>query len=185
MSSLVPETGFAQGASGAANVYDTSPSGLGLSPSYLAGNANAAATSVSGSNAQLAYVEVTSPVTISATSEGTANTVATAPSLTFNGTTTVVVEFFAPQWVSPAAVSDSFLVIYEDGASIGWIGVMHNTSSSEVASMPVLVKKEIVPTAAAHVFSVRAYVTSGSGRVDGGTGGVAAYNPCFIRIATV
>lgn len=36
MSSFVPETGFAQGASVVGPVYDTSPAGLGLSPSYLA-----------------------------------------------------------------------------------------------------------------------------------------------------
>lgn len=35
---------FAKGASGADNVYDTSPAGLGLSPSYLAGGATATAS---------------------------------------------------------------------------------------------------------------------------------------------
>ena len=41
---FVPETGFTQGAAGAANVYDTSPSGLGLSPAYLSQGASASAT---------------------------------------------------------------------------------------------------------------------------------------------
>lgn len=44
MSSLTPETGFAQGASGPTEVYDTSPAGLGLSPAYLAPGASASAT---------------------------------------------------------------------------------------------------------------------------------------------
>lgn len=44
MSSLVPETGWAQGASGGPDVFDTSPAGLGLSPAYLA-SASASASS--------------------------------------------------------------------------------------------------------------------------------------------
>ena len=46
MSSLVPETQWAQGASGVGNVYDTSPAGLGLSPAYLS-SATASASSAS------------------------------------------------------------------------------------------------------------------------------------------
>lgn len=48
MSSLYPETNWAQGASGGNDIYDTSPAGLGLSPSYLA-SASASASSASGS----------------------------------------------------------------------------------------------------------------------------------------
>lgn len=48
MSSLVPETGWAQGASGADNVYDTSPSGLGMNPTYLASSSSSATASSSG-----------------------------------------------------------------------------------------------------------------------------------------
>jgi hypothetical protein len=44
VSSLVPSTSFAQGASGEANVFDTSPAGLGMNPSYLAGGASASAS---------------------------------------------------------------------------------------------------------------------------------------------
>lgn len=40
---------FAKGASGATNVYDTSPTGLGISPAYLAPGASASATSTSAS----------------------------------------------------------------------------------------------------------------------------------------
>lgn len=40
---------FAKGASGATNVYDTSPTGLGISPAYLAPGASASATSTSSS----------------------------------------------------------------------------------------------------------------------------------------
>jgi len=52
VTSLVPETGFAQGASGPANVYDTSPAGLGLSPSYLAPGASASASSAGAAAVQ-------------------------------------------------------------------------------------------------------------------------------------
>lgn len=48
MSSLIPETHWAQGASGAGNVYDSSPSGLGVSPSWLAPGAKAEATATGG-----------------------------------------------------------------------------------------------------------------------------------------
>lgn len=40
---------FAKGASGPANVYDNSPTGLGINPSYLAGGATASASAAAGS----------------------------------------------------------------------------------------------------------------------------------------
>lgn len=176
---------FVKGASGPPTVYDNSPAGLGLSPSYLSQGAAASASAVSGSNAQLSYTEFTASVTINATTEATANTIVTAPSLTFDGTTNVIVEFSAPQWVSPAVVSDSFLVLYEDGASLGLIAVAHNAAAADVLSVPVHRAKQIAPAAAAHVFSVRGYVSSGSGRIDGGLGGAGNYNPGFIRIVKI
>jgi hypothetical protein len=42
---------FTKGASGASNVYDTTPAGLGITPSYLAGGATASSTSLSGGSA--------------------------------------------------------------------------------------------------------------------------------------
>jgi len=131
---------------------------------------------------ELGYTEYTANVAISATTEATANTVVTAPAITFNGTTVALVKFYAPG-VETGATAASHIVIclYLDGTSIGFFGQV-TTPAAAVTVAPVNLERRVTPAAGSRTYSVRAYRITSNGQVYGGTGGAANYMPGFIRI---
>ncbi len=136
-----------------------------------------------GGGAEIDYVQYTSNVSITATSEATANTVATATATAFDGSTIVYIEFFAPTAQTPAVSSENLLfALYDGSSSIGLIGQVTNTNSATLQRTPVFMSRRLTPSAATHTYSIRAYVGSGTGSVNGGSGGAAAYMPGYIRI---
>lgn len=128
---------------------------------------------------EYAYNDVQSgTISITATTEGTATTVVTASAVTFDGSTPVVIEFYAP-YVSKGTTFTR-VYLYDGSNSIGFIG--HVDASGGV---PFRVARRLTPSAASHTYSIRASVDAGTGSVIGGAGGLAAYMPAFIRITKV
>jgi hypothetical protein len=133
------------------------------------------------------YVEKTSSTSITATTEGTADTVVTGSAVTYDGSTVVLIEFFSPS-VRPAtdAVADRAVTVtlYDGSSSIGIWGQTITPSQND-DNKPFYLARRLTPSAAAHTYSVRAYVSGGTGTVSGGAGGAAAAMPAFIRITKV
>lgn len=128
----------------------------------------------------LSYTEITSNVSVTATTEATANAVVTAPAITFDGATPVIIEFFAP-YATPGGVA-SLYSIWKDGAtSLGYAAA--NISGSATYMPGWNARKRFTPTNAAHTYSVAAFVGSGTGTIAAGAGGVAVANPAFIQIS--
>lgn len=129
-----------------------------------------------------AYNEYQSNVSVTATSEGTANTVITAPasgSLTFDGATLIWVEFFCIAAVT-SAVSLRF-ALFQDGTSLGTLGEVTIGSGNDD---PIYLKRRFTPTAGAHTFSVRGYNTSaGTATLAAGIGGAGTNLPGYIMIS--
>ena len=75
---------------------------------------------------ELAYAEITANVNVTAISEATAQTVVTAPAITLDGATPILVEFYSPL-VSPAATAPLFLVLFDGSTAQGF---MAGTQSS-------------------------------------------------------
>lgn len=142
------------------------------------------------SGALLGYGEKTSATSITATTEGTANTIATATAVALDGLTRIRIEAGAPSWVSPSAVS-LLVVLYaaKDGgaaASLGfWASYLNATASTaEILTTGGALLQYLTPAAGSWVYSLRAYVTSGTGTVNAGAGGApGAECPAFIAIA--
>lgn len=128
------------------------------------------------------YVQKTSQTAISATTEATANTVVTGSAVTYDGSTVVEIEFYAPYFEAPGS-QNARIALYDGSSSIGIWAVL--TPSSSTSRVPVCLKRRLTPSAAAHTYSVRAYVDSGAAVVDGGAGGSGARMPAFIRITKV
>lgn len=132
------------------------------------------------------YVEFTSSVNITATTEGTANTVVTSSSVTYDGTP-VWIEVWAPFATPDHGGATSILVgvLRDDtaGASIGKAPVISNGSlSNDHYSQPSL-RRRLTPSAGARVYSFRAYVSNAAGgQVAAGAGGSGNYMPGYIRI---
>jgi hypothetical protein len=130
---------------------------------------------------EYAYTEFTSTVSVTATTEAGATTIVTAPAVTLDGSTIVMVEFFSPA-VAPAAGAGNFVqMVLFDGTSIGIAG----TVSPSSGSIPVVIRRRLTPSAGAHTYSMRGYVNAGTATAVGGIGGGGAALPGFIRVTKV
>lgn len=134
---------------------------------------------------ELAYNEYTSDVTVTATTEATANTVVTASAVTFDGATQAIIEFFTPWADQPATPATLKFWLYDGSSSIGQTGMYASSSANGGTTslyLPVYLSRRLTPSAASHTYSIRASVTSGTGTVHGGAGGAGVLVPGFIRI---
>lgn len=131
----------------------------------------------------LDYVEFTSSVSITATSEATANTVVTGSAFTFDGSTPVWIEAFFPSILTPASsAASSRVYLYDGSSSIGRLATFTNTTQTAAQRWGgIYLVRKLTPSNAAHTYSIRADVTTGSGTVEAGAGGNAAVMPGFIR----
>lgn len=129
---------------------------------------------------ELAYTEFTANVLCTATTEATANTVVSASAVTFDGSTAVVIEFFASDYdATDAPVFELFL--YDGASSIGKVHRRHVTTANSMGA--ITVSRRLTPSAASHTYSIRGSVSSGSGvSVKAGAGGSGAVVPGYIRI---
>lgn len=132
---------------------------------------------------ELNYTQITSSVNLTATTEATANTIVTASAVTFDGSTTAIIEFFANSIQTPA-VNSSFVVLalYDGASSIGFFAFIQNPAAANPISVPVTLSRRLTPSAAAHTYSIRGYVSGGTGVVAAGAGTIGVNAPAFIRI---
>lgn len=145
-------------------------------PTY---NAQAAA----GLPSSVAYAEITGNVSITATTEATATVVATAPTFTPNGIDAFWIEFYSPDVTVAANAGGNAITfcLYDGAASIGFIGVVSSGGTTALDST-VRVARKLIPTAAAHTYSIRAFRTNANCTVNAGVGGLAANQPAYINI---
>lgn len=128
----------------------------------------------------LSYDEFSVPVSITATTEGTANLVLTSSAAGCSGGA-VRVEFFSPAVDSGSPGADSMkFVLQQDGVDIGLFAQVYSPSSEDL--IPVHLVRRLVPAAGAHTFSVRAFVSAGTGSVAAGVGTAGNLLPGFIWV---
>lgn len=126
---------------------------------------------------EYAHNEFTANTTITATTEAGAQQVRDASAVTFDGATAAIIEFFAPYIANPAAAV-MLLALYDGAASIG---IFAQTALGG-NGMPMLLRRRLTPSATSHTYSVRAWVSSGSGTVFAGAGGAGLMVPGYLRI---
>jgi len=128
------------------------------------------------------YIEKGSSVSPTATTEGTADVVLTANAVTFDGSTSIWVEFFA-ETVRPTATAAATisLYLYLDGATTGRWSLITNPATATFG-VPVLLRRRLTPASGSRQYSVRAAVSSGTGFVSGNPGGSGSTQPMYLRI---
>lgn len=135
---------------------------------------------------ELDYVQKTTDTSITQTAEASADTIVTSSTLSYDGSTTVIIEFYS--WsVTTQATSSVFNTVYlfADGSSIGQFGRVRTVAGVGFAAS-MLVRRRITPSAGSHTYSVRATTTSGTSTVGGGAGtGTNTPQPAYIRITRV
>lgn len=135
---------------------------------------------------ELDYAQFTSPVSPTATTEATANTIVTGAAKTYSGTLIVVLEFFAPR-VRPDDSSNAQMVfsLWDGSTDTGQIAYVGNPPSATSPQHSVYGKRRFTPSAATHTYSIRAHVSAGTGYVGAGAGGAGVLVPGFMRITRI
>jgi len=132
---------------------------------------------------QFDYVPITSNVTVSGTS-GAQQTAITGNSVTYDGTTRVKVEFYAPV-IEPAAATNAFVAVeLWDGSTDLCELVGSNVPANGTLDLPASGYVFITPSAGTHQYIIKTYrQTSGSnGLIAAGTGTGGSFAPAFLRV---
>lgn len=133
---------------------------------------------------ELAYVQATAAHNITATAAGAATTVLTAPALTLDGATPILIAGFFPAIACPTvAASATVIDLYDGGTIVGRFITITNPVATQL-SITAVGEYALTPSAGSHTYSLRAWATSTSGtpRIEAGAGGAGAYQPMFLRI---
>lgn len=136
---------------------------------------------------EIDYVEITSPVSVTATSAATADTCITGSAITYDGSTIIMVQFFAPYVTTVAASAAGWLVELYDGATnIGAFEQVTSQTSVSILRMGASGSRRLTPSNASHTYSIRMWTTTaGTASFGAGAGGAGNYLPAFIRITKV
>lgn len=132
------------------------------------------------------YTEKTADVSVTNTTEGTADTVVTSGSVSFDGSTAIYIEFYCPR-VSVAAVAGANIIIllYEDSTLLGRLAVLVNSSASGALDLPVMARRRRTPSNASHTYTIKATRGSDNGTLYFASGGTGDELPGYIRITKV
>ena len=130
----------------------------------------------------LATVSVTSNVTVTATTEATAAAIATLPAITFDGATPMKIEFYCGLTSLSVVAATGQTSVWDSSTEVNKYTYIDQTYTSNVG---VAIFLPITPTAAAHTYSVRGWVSSGNNIYYAGTvgGGAGVYGPIYMAIS--
>jgi hypothetical protein len=125
------------------------------------------------------YVQITSPVSVTGTSEGGATTVITGGSVSYDGSTDIMVEFYSPDLQNNGS---AFCILHLwDGASVlGRLGIYAGSNGQRWPGG--IMSRRLTPSAGSHQYIIKGQVDASSSTVGAGAGGSAAYMPAFIRV---
>lgn len=129
------------------------------------------------------YLEKASNSAVSATTEAAASTIHTSNAVTYDGSTTIWIEFWAP-YVDVAANAGSNNIqfcLYDGASSIGLFSLNGGGSTAAVDQGGVTLKRRLTPSAGAHTYSIRAFRSNANCTVVGGAGGVGVSMPMYIQ----
>lgn len=161
----------------------TGPAGTTGATGPSGGPTGATGSTGAAGQAEFDYVEFTSNVNVTATTEGTANTVVTGTSLSFSAVPYIIEFYSAAVKTANTANAELYILLYEDSTLLGYMaGVI--TAAANGNDRPVLVRRKRTPSAGTHQYIIKAIVSAGTGVVKAGSGGTGAFLPGYIRITT-
>ena len=149
-----------------------------------------AVTDLTGAGAQdlagkeLDYVEITTPASITETTEAGADTVLTSSSVAYDGATDILIVVQAPYWAPDTVAAGRAIqgYLYEDSTSLGRVGLWFSQVAGVNAHQPLHIEFPHTPASASIVYTFRCAVTAGTGTVGAGAGGAGNDIQAFMRI---
>ena len=132
---------------------------------------------------EFTYAEITSPVSVTSTTESAGDTIVTAGAVTFDGSTVALIEFSCPYANAQATEGQVlFITLYDGSSDVGRLGLIKSATAT-ADYRPLRLARRITPSAASHTYSIRGHLGgAGTGSVGAGAAGSGAYFPAFIRI---
>jgi hypothetical protein len=135
---------------------------------------------------EVGYAEITSDVTVTATSEATATAVVSLGAITYEAVPHLI-EFSAPDArpnTGAAGQNITFALFDSTTAVVGvWGRIATPAASGNL--LPVRLGYRFTPTAASHTYNVKCWVSVTSGLVQAGAGGSATHGPAWLRIVRI
>jgi hypothetical protein len=133
---------------------------------------------------ELGYTEFTSNVSNgAATTEAAAVAVATLPSLTFDGSTVCIVEFYSPSVDAGGGAGSAYFILHDGTNAIGQITeyTQRNVAAVRTGAFGA---RRFTPAAGTRAYSIRVYDTSGASSISvgAGAGGSVTLMPGFVRL---
>ena len=138
----------------------------------------------SGGVTQLDYVERTTALTVTATTEGTAQTFIDSNAITVDGLTRISIELQCLVEVSSAG--GTAVAVLLDGVTVlGWLAEIAcpGASSGEVATW-LNANRYLTPSAGSHTYHVKFFKTAAAVIASGDVGGSSHLFPAFVRITS-
>lgn len=132
-------------------------------------------------SSELDYKQITADVSVAATTEAAATTVITGNSVTFDGSR-VKIEFFSPSIVIGGGITYLTVVLLRDAVVIGQARSGFAGGTGPIEEMALKAEVFDTPTAGAHAYSIKAFVSGSSGVVRAGLGVSGALLPAFLRV---
>jgi hypothetical protein len=134
---------------------------------------------------EIDYVQITSDVACTATTEAGANTIVTGNAITYSGSQIVVLEFFWPAWTTSTTNTVAFVSIFQDGSILGRIWDSFGfTSSADMGG--TVISRRFTPSAGSHTYSIRGHSQAAQTfTVKAGAGGAATLFPAYVRLVQV
>lgn len=126
---------------------------------------------------EIGYDQITSPVSVTATTEAAGTTVISCAAHTFDGSA-VFVTFFAASVSGGGACNVS---LFEASTQITELA----DSNPGASGNPITGMFRFTPTAGSHTYTVTAFRTVSNATIQAGSGGTAGFPPCFIRFTKV
>lgn len=129
---------------------------------------------------QYDYVQVTSNLTITATSTASANTFITGNPVAFDGSTRIIVEC----WVGLGQITSThflFLNLWDNSTDLGYFTNL-SSSSGTLTTGPLYGKRFLTPSNGVHTYTIRASKSAGTATLYANTGIVDTTAPAWYRI---
>jgi hypothetical protein len=132
----------------------------------------------------LAYNNAEASGNITATTAATANTMATATSITFDGATPMVISLYLYNWATGSTASSAVLANLYDGATAAQrVGYINNGSTTYQQAATLSLQVRLTPSAAARAYGIRAWRATSNGEWQSSSGTTSADpGQGFIRI---
>lgn len=159
------------------------------SAEFTANVSSSGAISGGGGVTELAYQEFTANVAAALSNlDAGGAVVVSAPGITLDGSTKIIVEFYAPEFLVGTAPNQQLtLILRQNGVSIGRIGhitFLGGTGNGQAAGV---FTRRLTPGAGTQTFSIAATSPAGAGgagTVVAGLGGADTNMPGYIRISS-